>query len=63
METKNLKVRRTDMVEVAEKNGVYGRCETCKHYQHTMTCGECYGGSRYCFAWREYAEMVAEENG
>ncbi len=49
------KLRRKDVVAVAESDDEYGRCGTCKNYQHLVTCGNCYGGSRYSFAWREYA--------
>ena len=49
-------LKRYEVVAVAEYDSEYGRCGTCKHYQHLITCGECSNGSRYCFAWREYYE-------
>ena len=57
------KIRRMDVVAVAEDDAEYGSCGTCKHYQHLMTCSKCYCGSRYCFDWREYAKnMTGEDN-
>ena len=55
------KIKRKDVVAVAESDSEYGHCGTCKHYQHLVTCGNCYGGSRYCFDWREYAKENAEK--
>lgn len=47
-------IRRKDVIKLAEKDPEYGRCGTCKHYQHLITCGECSKGSRYCFDWRKW---------
>ena len=42
---------RKEVVEYAEENDAeYGRCGTCKHYQKTSVCSQCYSGSRYSFA-------------
>lgn len=54
-------IRRYEVVQVAERNHEYGKCETCKHYQNLMTCGNCSNGSRYSFAWREYYENNKEK--
>lgn len=51
--------RRYKVVEKAERDPEYGRCGTCKHYQH-LTCVECYSGSRYCFEWRKWYEENKE---
>ena len=53
---------RREVVAIAEKDPEYGRCGTCKHYQHLMTCGECRNGSRYCFDWREYEKRLQENH-
>lgn len=52
---------RREVVAIAEKNPEYGKCGTCKHYQHLMTCGECSRGSRYCFDWKEYEKRLQEK--
>ena len=56
------KMKREYVVWYAEDHDDdYGRCVTCKHYDDTMTCGECYEASRYCFDWRYYYEQHKEE--
>lgn len=52
---------RKEVVAIAEKDPEYGRCGTCKHYQHLMTCGNCSRGSKYCFDWKEYEKKLLEE--
>lgn len=54
---------RKEVVEYAQSNDAeYGHCMTCKHYQK-YECNECYNGSRYCFAWKEYLENHKDELG
>ena len=58
----NTAMLRKEVVEYAEKNDVeYGHCMTCKHYQKLDICSNCYNGSRYCFAWKEYLENHKDE--
>ena len=53
---------RREVVEYAEKNDPeYGRCETCKHYQHLDVCSKCSCGSRYSFDWKDYLKLHKEE--
>lgn len=55
---------RKEVIKYAERNDAeYGRCGTCKHYQKLDVCSKCYGGSRYCFAWKEYLEDHKDELG
>ncbi len=51
-------MKRKDVAAIARHDKEYGRCSTCKHYQHLITCGECYNGSEYIFDWRKYAKHL-----
>ena len=54
------RLKRKDVVAIAENDPEYGRCGTCKHYQYLATCSACSRGSRYCFDWRNYAKDNAD---
>lgn len=56
-----MKVRRKDVVKIAECDPEFGRCTTCKHYQHLAVCSDCSHGNRYSFDWREYTEQHPEK--
>ena len=54
-------MKRRDVVRIAQSDNAYGRCDTCRHYQHLMVCEECYNSSRYVFDWREYAKFLIND--
>ena len=56
-----MKIRRKDIVEYAEEKMDYGICNTCKHYQHLMTCFNCHRRSKYCFDYKSYYDINKTE--
>ena len=54
------KIKRMDVVRYArdfKNDPEFGRCMTCKNYQKSLTCQECYGSSRYSFDWKTYYNL------